>query len=39
MRRQEADGERKRQKQAATHGAYRIANQQTMAARIALEWI
>ena len=26
-------------KQAATHGAYRVANQQRMAARRALEWI
>jgi len=38
-RRREADWERKRQKRAAIHGAYRLANQQTMAARRALEWI
>ena len=39
MRRHEADQERKHQKRAATRGAYRVANQQTSAARRALEWI
>ena len=29
----------KHQKRAATHGAYRVTNQQRMAARRALEWI
>ena len=38
-RRREADRERKRQKRAATRGAYRDTNQQTTAARRALEWI
>ena len=37
MRRREADRERKRQKRAATRGAYRVANQQRMTARRALE--
>jgi len=35
----EADRERKHQTRAATHGAYRVTNQETMAARRALEWI
>jgi len=39
MRRREADREQKRQKRAATHGAYRVANQQSLAVRRALEWI
>ena len=39
MQRHEADRERKCQKQAATHDAYRVANQKRMAARRALEWI
>ena len=37
MRRREADQEWKYQKQAATRDAYRVANQQRMAARRALE--
>ena len=39
MRGREADRERKRQNRAATCGAYRVADQQRMAARRALEWI
>ena len=39
MRRREADQEWKYQKQAATRDAYRVANQQRMAARRVLEWI
>ena len=39
MRRREADREWKCEKRAATRGAYRVANQQRMAARRALEWI
>ena len=39
MRRHEADRERRRQKRAATRDTYRIAKQQGMAARRALEWI
>ena len=39
MRRREADRELKRQKRAATRGAYRVANQQSLAVRRALEWI
>jgi len=31
MRRREADRERKRQKRAASRGAYRVANQQSLA--------
>ena len=34
-----ADQEQKRQKRAATHDAYRVANQQRIAARRALGWI
>ena len=37
--RRKADQDRKCQKQAATRGAYRVTNQQRMAARRALEWI
>jgi len=39
MRRREADRKQKRQKRTATRGAYRVTNQQRMAARRALEWI
>ena len=39
MRQCKADQKRKCQKRAATCGAYRVANQQRMAARRALEWI
>ena len=39
MRRRKADWECKHQKQAATRGIYRVANQQRMAARRALEWM
>ena len=39
MQQCEADQERKRQKLAATCDAYRVANQQRMAARRALDWI
>ena len=39
MQRRKADLQWKHQKRAATHGAYRVANQQRMAARRALEWI
>jgi len=39
MQRHEADREQKRQNQGATCGAYRVADQQRMAARRALEWI
>ena len=39
MQQREADRKRKRQKRAATHGVYRVANQQRMAARRALDWI
>ena len=35
----EAGQEQKRQKRAATRDAYRVSNQQRMAARRALEWI
>jgi len=37
--RREADRRRKHQKRPATHIAYRVTNQQRMAARRALEWI
>jgi len=39
MRRCKADQERKHQKRAATRDAYRVANQQRMVAKRALEWI
>ena len=39
MRRREADREWKCEKRAATRGVYRVANQQRMAARRALEQI
>ena len=39
MRRCAVDQKWKHQKRAATRGAYRVANQQRMAARRALEWI
>jgi len=39
MRQCKTDRERECQKRAATHVAYRVANQQRMAARRAFEWI
>ena len=40
MRQREADRERRHQKRAATHDAYRVViNRRRMAARRALEWI
>jgi len=39
MQWREADQEQKRQKWAATCDAYRVANQQRMAAKRALAWI
>jgi len=39
MRRCEANREQKCQKRAVTRDAYKVANQQRMAARRALEWI
>ena len=39
MQQCEADRERKRQNRAVTCGAYRVADQQRIAARRALEWI
>ena len=39
MRRCDADREWRHQKRAATRDAYRVAKQQRMAARRALEWI
>ena len=39
MQQCKADQEQKRQKRAATSGAYRVTNQWRIAARRALEWI